>query len=457
MNFEKLHKTGESQQLEFKESFGKETVETVAAFCNASGGSILIGVDKKGNIKGVTVTDEILKEWVNTIKQATQPQIFPEINSVQINGKTIVVVKVQEYPVKPVGYKGKYFKRVGASNHLLPIDEMVEMQLFSINSSFDSFLVEQKLTDLNMDIVSNFFSQLGNAGRITLHDDPVVNLKKIKLIKEEQLTFAALLLFGEHNTGIHIGRFKSPDVIIDDILIKSPLVTAVDEAMTFIKKNISLRYEFTGELRRKEIWQYPLPVIRELLLNAVIHKDYRNPTDIIIKIFDDHIRFINPGNLMGGLKPEDLLNGDYVAAHRNKFLAEAFYLRGDIEKFGTGFFRIQSEMQNYPELGFTVESVNGFIRSGIDAKGTTTAQDTAQDTAQVVDLLSVLKGEMSREEIQKKLKLTHRENFRKFYLRPALLSELIEMTIPDKPNSKNQRYRLTQKGKITKRRKTNNE
>src|SRR5690606_29389189 len=134
--------------------------------------------------------------------------------------------------------------------------------------------------------------QLGNTGRLTLNDDPLVNLRKIGLLKEGQLTFAALLLFGEHRTGIHIGRFKTQDVIIDDMLIKSPLAIAVDEAMNFIKKNISLRYEFTGELRRKEIWQFPLPVIRELLLNAVIHKDYRNPTDIMIKIFDNSIQFV---------------------------------------------------------------------------------------------------------------------------------------------------------------------
>ena len=77
-------------------------------------------------------------------------------------------------------------------------------------------------------------------------------MKQIGLLKQDKITFAALLLFGEHNTGIHIGRFKSADIIIDDILIKSPLVVAIDEAMTFIKKSISLRYDFTGDLRRKE-------------------------------------------------------------------------------------------------------------------------------------------------------------------------------------------------------------
>ncbi len=156
------------------------------------------------------------------------------------------------------------------------------MQLYSINSSFDSFSVDQRFEDLNVELINNYFDKLSNSGRIKLNNDAVSNLKQIGLIKQSKITFAASLLFGNHNTNIHIGRFKAQDVIIDDILINSPLVSAVDEAMDFIKKNISIRYEFSGELRRKEIWQYPLSVIRELLLNSVIHKDYRNPTDVII-------------------------------------------------------------------------------------------------------------------------------------------------------------------------------
>lgn len=363
MNINELHKQGESQNLEFKESFGKEVAETVAAFSNASGGNIVIGINKTGQVKGTTVTNEIIKEWVNIIKQATQPQIFPQISPYVMDGKTVVVVKVQEYPIKPVSFRGKYYKRVGASNHLIPLDEIVEMQLYSVNSSFDSFPVHETLADLDMDLVKKFFGQLSNAGRITLTDDPLVNLRKVGLVRDDRLTFAALMLFGEHRTGIHIGRFKAPDVIIDDILIKSPLVVAVDEAMTFIKKSISLRYEFTGELRRNEIWQYPLPVLRELLLNSIIHKDYRNPTDVMIKVFDHNIRFTNPGSLMGGIKPEDLMNGNYQAVHRNKLLAEAFYLRGDIEKFGTGFFRMQSELNSWPGVQLSIESANKFTTS----------------------------------------------------------------------------------------------
>jgi len=454
MKPEELIRQAESQRLEFKESFGKEALETVAAFCNASGGTLVIGVDKRGKVKGVSVSEESLKDWVNQTKQATQPQIFPEISTVELEGKTIVTLTVQEYPVKPVSCRGKYFKRIGASNHQIQIDEIVEMQLFSVNSSFDSFAVDETVADLQMDVVMKFLKQLESTGRISLHSDPVMNLRRIGLLKQDQLTFAALMLFGEHHTGIRIGRFKTQDVIIDDILIHSPLVLAVDEAMNFIKKGISIRYEFTGELRRKEIWQYPLPVLRELLLNAIIHKDYRNPTDIMIKIFDDHIRFMNPGSLMGGLRVEDLLHGEYLAAHRNKLLAEAFYLRGDIEKFGTGFSRIRKWLEDYPELQFNFEALNGMIRSGLDNSslytGQNTPQDTPQDapqdTPQVLRLIQILEGIKSRDEIQILLILSDREYFRKKYLRPALEMGYVEMTIPDKPNSKYQKYRLSDKG-----------
>ncbi|MCX6279406.1 MAG: putative DNA binding domain-containing protein [Bacteroidetes bacterium] len=483
MNIEELIKRKESQWLEFKESFGKEAIETVAAFSNASGGTLLIGVENSGGVRGVAASEESIKEWVNQIKQATQPQIFPEIRPIELDGKTVVYMIVQEYPIKPVSCKGKYFKRFGASNHLIPVEELVEMHLYSINSSFDSFKVTQTVADMQMNLVVKFFKQLQDTGRISLNDDPVVNLRKIGLLKDEQLTFAALLLFGEHHTGIHIGRFKTEDTIIDDILIHSPLALAVDEAMTFIKKCISIRYEFTGELRRKEIWQYPLPVLRELLLNAIIHKDYRNPTDIIIKIYDDRIRFMNPGALMGDLTPEILLSGSYSAMHRNRLLAEAFYLRGDIEKFGTGFFRIQRDILEYPELQLTLDKLPGVTRIGLDVipknllkvtdqvtdqvADQVTDQDADQDADQVIQrintekqkfdtlelsdsvqtLLMIVDGEMTHEQLLMKLNLKHKPSFRKLYLAPALKSGIIEMTIPDKPNSRYQKYRLTEKGK----------
>lgn len=89
---------------------------------------------------------------------------------------------------------------------------------------------------------------------------------------------------------------------------------------------------------------YPLPALRETLLNAVVHRDYANPSDIQIKIFDDRITFFSPGKLFGGLTIEDLKTDNYQSHTRNKLVAEAFYLTKNIEKYGSGFIRIRREL-----------------------------------------------------------------------------------------------------------------
>jgi len=150
---------------------------------------------------------------------------------------------------------------------------------------------------------------------------------------------------------------------------------------------------------------------------------------------------------MGGLTPEDLLKGNYLAMHRNKLLAEAFYLRGDIEKFVTGFFRIKENLKEYPEALFDFETQNGFSKAVINLEKQDTQQDTPQDTQQVKKLVITLDGELKRNILQEKVGITDREYFRKEFLKPALEKGYIVMTIPDKPNSKYQKYRLTLKGK----------
>jgi ATP-dependent DNA helicase RecG len=132
-----------------------------------------------------------------------------------------------------------------------------------------------------------------------------------------------------------------------------------------LKKHINLSFGFDGSLKRKETWQYPLEALRELLLNSVIHRDYRNASDIIVKIFDDRIVFTNPGRPYGNLTVEDLKRDDYVAAHRNRLLAEAFYLTGDIEKYGTGFIRVRELLGKYRELTLNIEQMGDFLIVGV--------------------------------------------------------------------------------------------
>ena len=84
-------------------------------------------------------------------------------------------------------------------------------------------------------MMNRFFEKVNATGRTNLKDDPLANLSKLKIIQNGKPTLAAMLLFGNHGYSIHIGRFKSPDTIIDDLMLKEPLFVAVEEAMIFIK------------------------------------------------------------------------------------------------------------------------------------------------------------------------------------------------------------------------------
>lgn len=119
-----LIQNGESQYVEFKTSFGKEVIESVVAFSNAYGGKIFIGIDDSAKIVGTTIGEETIQNHINTIKQNTQPNILVDIDLVTIEDKAILIIDIQEYPIKPVAYKNRYYKRIKNSNHLMSLDEI---------------------------------------------------------------------------------------------------------------------------------------------------------------------------------------------------------------------------------------------------------------------------------------------------------------------------------------------
>jgi len=446
----------ESQTIEYKKSFGKEVIISLVAFANTDGGRVYVGMDDTGIVSGIDVGNETEQRYINEIKVATYPQLIPKTFVHESNGKTALVFEVSEYPVKPVAYKNRYYKRIKNSNHLMNLDEIVDLQQQSLQISYDAYPASSDMEAIHIDLIEKFCSKVNAMGRKMLLDDLNTNLVKLKMVdKEKKVSLAALLLFGDHNYSIHIGRFKSSDTIIDDVLIKDPLIPALDEAMLFIKKHINLSFSFDGSLTRKERWQYPLEAVRELLLNAVVHRDYKNTSDIVIKIFDDRIEFSNPGTIYGNLNIEDLYRDDYVSSIRNKLLAEAFYLLGDIEKYGTGFLRIRKALKEYPEIDFRMEEMGDYFKSVLTCPvvpGQVPEQQSDKhrtSTGQAPDksmLLEYCQQPKSIKEMMKVFNFKHRETFMNNHLKPLASSGLIRMTIPEKPTSSKQRYVITEQG-----------
>jgi len=364
-NIENLLVTGETERVEFKSSFGKGVIETLCAFANHKGGLVCIGVNDFGKPLGIIPGPETIQEWINQVKQNTLPSIIPDAERAEIAGKQIVILKINEFPVKPVAFRDRYYKRIANSNHRLSLTEIANLHLQSLQLPWDSYVDDKAIiNDLDLNKIDIFIKRVKQGGRFIIEQDWKTVLKKLGYLQDDQPTHAAMLLFGHTAPpySVHIGRFKSPSTIIDDRMIRGTLFPVVEESMGFILSHLKIAFEITGEIQRKEIYEYPLPALRELLLNSIVHRDYTSPVNIQIKIFDNHITFFNPGKLFGGLTIEQLASDDYQSRTRNKLIAEAFYLCADIEKYGSGFIRIRKEISSYPSMKLICEeSGDGFL------------------------------------------------------------------------------------------------
>jgi ATP-dependent DNA helicase RecG len=357
----------ETQHIEFKSGFNDEVIETLTAFANTKGGKVLVGVRNNGMpVSGFTVGTESIQQWINEIKTKTEPSIFPDVEIVLYKGVEVVEFSVSEFPVKPVACRGRYFKRIKNSNHQLSVSEISDAYLQSMQYSWDAYpYMDATVSDLNLDKVAHFIAKVNSAERFHLPGRPVEALKKLNFLKNNVPTNAAMILFSKENLlyNVHIGRFKTPSMIIADKMINGNLYDVVEESMQTIIGHLKFAFEITGKTtQRTEIPEYPLDALRELLLNSLIHRDYKSSTDVQIKIFDHKITFFNPGGLYGDLTEEDLKTDSYQASTRNKQLAEAFYLTHDIEKYGSGFIRIRQAIANYPTMTFNFNATGqGFM------------------------------------------------------------------------------------------------
>jgi len=334
----------ESILLEYKEELDEGVFKTISAFSNTKGGKIFIGVTNKGNVKGINISNKEFENFVNRVVNLLG--IHPGMEIITLENKSIMKISILESNL-PISYKGKYYKRIGNTTRLMQDNELRNFFIKGIN--WDGFTGNYTLEDINEKTIRRFQRMAIENGRLRAGNekDRVQNvLKKLKLIDANKLTNAAIMLFGKDpqkyfiNTIVRIGRFKDQSTIIGDRVIEGNLFDIVEKAEETIKQFINVRYEIIDSFQRKDIWDYPLPAIREALFNAVIHRDYfKFNIQIQIKIFDDHIWFYNPGALPEGMTIERLKT-THPSISRNPLIMNVFYLAGFVEEYGSGFGRI---------------------------------------------------------------------------------------------------------------------
>jgi ATP-dependent DNA helicase RecG len=338
----------ESQNIEYKSSWHDDYLDWVCGFANAQGGKIYIGIDKKGNVIGVENSHDLSEKIPNKIKNLMG--ITAEVNLLKNKNnekKTYIEIVVQQYSV-PISIRGRYFYRTGSVKQELTGAALNEFLLKKTGQTWDNMPEERAtMVDIDENTIKKYLRKAEIGGRLPDIEGLTTTelLEKLRLSENGVLKRAAIVLFGKDpgkfypNTFVKIGKFEDDDYTIRfQEVEEGNVVEVLDKVLRtldykFLIKNIS----FEG-MNRVETPEYPIPALREMLLNALIHRNYMGaPTQL--RVYDNKLQLWNHGALPVGITL-DKLSKSHSSFPRNPILAEACFKGSYIDSWGSGIMKI---------------------------------------------------------------------------------------------------------------------
>ena len=338
------------------------------------------------------------------------------------------------------------------------------------------------LADLDEERLTRFIAQARKARGFPLSEDATVTelLTHLNLLDKGHLTNAAILLFGKHPQRFLIAS-EIKCAHYHGVVVRKPIpfyqvykgtvFELVDQAVDFVLSKINLAVGTREKSTQAPVaYEMPPEVVREAIVNAVAHRDYTSNGSVQVMLFADRLEVWNPGTLPPPLTLERL-RSPHGSVPGNPLLAEPLYLAKYIERMGTGIGdmieRCRTAGLAEPEFTLTdgfvttirrkpnkaYESVSGQATPpvALPVTGQVTGQVAGQVAGQVEAwiyqaLLACQNEPRKSSAIQASTGFRHRETFQRNYLDVLLANGWLERTIPDKPKSQLQKYRLTAKG-----------
>jgi ATP-dependent DNA helicase RecG len=356
----------EQQNIEYKQSWHDDYLKWIAGFANAGGGTIYIGKDDNGRVVGVADHKKLLDDLPNKIRDILG--IMTEVNLHETNGLYYLEIITPPYSV-PISLRGSYYYRSGSTKQELKGNALNDFLLRKSGKTWDDCIEPRAtLADIDEKTVENFKKAAEKSGRLPNEDIPTEQfLEKLRLTENGKLKRAAIVLFGKDagrfypNQVAKIGRFGKDitDLKFHEV-IEGNLFHLLRETAEMLNRKFFIKpIEFQG-LQRIEKDEYPVSAIREMLLNALVHRDYMG-TVVQIRIYDDKFSIWNQGKLPADVTVE-MLKIPHPSYPRNPLIADVCFKGGFIDSWGSGIPKIirvcrQSEL---PEPLIT-EDFGGFL------------------------------------------------------------------------------------------------
>ncbi len=351
---------GEGPTVEFKERFTPDIAREIAAFANAGGGLLLLGVADDSTVVGVDEPLRAVEERImNLCRNNIKPPVTPQVEEVALGEGRVVVIRVPEGAQKPYTANDICYVRAGSTTRRARPEELRALSFEYEYTRYERTIAEGlTFEDINLARLQDYIEQRA-PGSIRINGlrpvDVAVSWGLAVRKGETALpTVAGALLFGFHPQRMHphwgIGAVKLAgselaSSIMDRADIEGPVDVMVDEAVAFVKRNMRVRTVFPpGETKRVDVPEYPLAAVREAITNAVVHRDYSLTGRVMIRIFEDRLEVQNPGGLVGDLTLEEVEKGGF-SYPRNPIIARVMRDWGRMEEVGRGLVRIRKEME----------------------------------------------------------------------------------------------------------------
>ncbi|MFA6941082.1 MAG: RNA-binding domain-containing protein [Clostridiaceae bacterium] len=457
---------GESITVEFKQShnkLNKDVFESVCAFLNRDGGQLLLGVEDKGGVIGISpeAIEKIKKDFVTSINnpQKISPTFYLSVEEVEIDGKIILYIFVPEssqvhrcngriYDRNEDGdiditdntnlVSGMYMRKQGTytENRIFPFAEISELKSELLIKARKMAANERanhpwkSMNDLELLKSAGLFLKDPQSGK------EGITLGGILIFGTEELIHAAL----PHYRTDAILRRVNLDRYDDRDDIRVNLIESYERLMQFVSKHLNDNFYLEGD-RRISIRD---KIFREVVSNLLIHREFANPFPAKLIIEKDRVYVENSNKSHGNgiIDPEN-----FSPFPKNPTIAKFFKEIGWVDELGSGVRNIYKYNKIYS--GAEPTFIEGDVFKTIiplskqasgQVSGQVSGQDSVEEKDRIDEILKFCKIPRSRNEIQSFLKIKSRSYMREKILNPLIKGSLLKLTIPNKPTSSKQKY-----------------
>ena len=450
----------EHQSIEWKESWQDEYLKWICGYANAYGGVIYIGMDDNGNVTGIDNAKDLLEKIPNKITNTMG--IIADVNLLCEEGLEYLQIVVEKYP-SLISYHGKYYYRSGSTMREINGKELERTLLKAHGRTWDSVSIPRlAVSDLRQEAIQVFKEKAVKRGRLTKEEvsvEDAILLDNLHLIDEEGCIIrAAMLAFYKDPekwvTGsyIKIGYFGKSDAdLVYQDEVHGPLLEQIDKTVDLVYTKYMKALIFYEGIQRVEQFMFHKDAFREILLNAVVHKDYSSCNPIQISVYEDKIYIWNDGEMPSELDSTEKLFMKHSSKPYNPKLANVFFKSGMIEAWGRGFDKIKEACEWYagslPEYTITKSGVMvlckacdkylELLRNDVQHH-VQNEHDVEQDVRNAI--IEYCKKPRTSKEIIEHFGFGNRLYLKRHYLDKMLADGQVKMTIPEKPTSKMQKY-----------------